>query len=44
MRSIRVFLKTFFVITGVNLLFNYFDFDLLFKDAKKINRKRKRMF
>lgn len=44
MKSIRIFLKSFFVITGVNLLFSYFDFDLLVKDVKKMNRKRKRLF
>lgn len=44
MKSIRVFFKTFFVITGINLLFNYFDLDLFIKDLKKINRKRIRLF
>ncbi len=44
MKSIRIFLKTFLVITGINLLINYFDLDLFIKDAKKVNRKRKRLF
>lgn len=44
MKSFKVFLKTFFVISGLNLLLNYFDFDLLAKDLKHANRRRKRWF